>query len=208
MLNGRLFLPVATVHVFNITQASSAARTFQYQWCPQVNCYKVSEVSVKDCSQWQFLYRHSGPRRSPAVYSTSRKSLPTITVISEQQHREVQDVGVSIREYFPYRMFIINWHKRERQEQTIRIILVSELNHSAKYRKHHPSQACTSCYCKIYACQNSTLNAASSTRSFFRGTESISYFSLQATSFHSEVPTLPTGHNAVWREADITEKKQ
>ena len=33
VLNGRLLLPVATVNVFNITQASSAARTLHYQRC-------------------------------------------------------------------------------------------------------------------------------------------------------------------------------
>lgn len=33
VLIGRLLVPMATVNVFNITQASSAARTFQYQRC-------------------------------------------------------------------------------------------------------------------------------------------------------------------------------
>jgi len=86
-------LPMATVNVFNITQASFAARTH--------------EVSVKDCLNGSPYIRNAGSRSSPAVYSTARKSLSTIPVIAEQQHR-VQDVDVSVREYFPYRVFRIN----------------------------------------------------------------------------------------------------
>jgi hypothetical protein len=85
--------PMATVNVFNITQASFAART--------------REVRVKECLNGCPYMRNAGSRSSPAVYSTARKSLPTTTVIAEQQHR-VQDVDVSVREYFPYRVYRIN----------------------------------------------------------------------------------------------------